>query len=101
MCGGHAVAVHSDYGTYSGHPLDPRTTDADEGLTSLQPLGDASVLVEYDLGAFGTPCITGAYIAGEFVDSTEFSPARLSKWHAAISRELEKDREDSLHEVAQ
>ncbi len=83
------------YGPYTGHQADPRN-DPEEGLLSQQDLGDATVMVEYDLGVYGLPTIVGCWIAGEFVEEAEFSQRRLSAWTAAISEEIRKDREDDI-----
>jgi len=80
-------------------PLDAPQTD-DEGCTSLQPLGDASALVSFDMTPHGLPEIDGAYIGGEFVEAQEFSQRRLSAWHEAICAELQASREESEHAQA-
>lgn len=92
MCTGR-FAADPDYGVYTGHPMDPRSPADEHGLLSKQTLGDLTVSVEYDLGAFGSPSIVGAWFSGGFVEVEEFSPARVARWHEAICRELEKASE--------
>ena len=86
--------MDADYGRFTGHPADPRTDDADEGLLSLQPLGDARLNVEYDISPLGLVVLVGAWINGEFVHEHEFAQWRRSAWIAAITTELERDRAD-------
>jgi hypothetical protein len=73
----------------------PEVDEADEGLLSDQPLGDATVMVEFNLGLGALPIIVGAWLAGEFVEADEFSEPRLSQWREAISREIASDLIDA------
>jgi len=76
------------WGRCDGHPHDPRT-DADDAGTSLQPLGDAKVMVQFsnDAGVY----IIGAEIGGEWVDRDSFSLMTLQAWKQAIQAEQGSD----------
>jgi len=66
----------------------------DDERTSLQPLGDAEVLVAYS-APFGHVSIAGAYVGAEFVDACEFSQRRLDAWQSYIQSGLDSDAADS------
>ena len=68
------------------------TDDGDEGLTSLQPLGDAQVMVCYSSDGIGLD-IDGASINGEFVPIDCFTAAVRGQWYRAIKAEERKDAE--------
>ena len=68
------------------------TDDADDGLTSLQPLGDAQVMVCYSSDGIGLD-IDGASINGEFVPIDCFTAAVRGQWYRAIKAEERKDAE--------
>ena len=56
-------------------------------LTSLQPLGETSVLVEYTRHTFNDKpqvAVSGAYVNGEFVRASSFSERQLSRWESDI-----------------
>lgn len=78
---------------FMGHPLDPRSDSADDGLTSLQPLGDARVLVCYSWDSNESLSIDGATINGEMVDAGNFSNCVRSQWEKAIRAEEAKSAE--------
>lgn len=63
--------------------------DEDE-CTSLQPLDCARVLVSFSWRD-GVPVVHGCFIAGEFVDASEFSANRVSAWERGILKENEHD----------
>ena len=86
----------ADYGSYTGSPLDPRTDVTDvtyDGFTSLQPLGDARVIVCYSLDSNESLSIDGATIGGEFVSIDNFSNHVRGQWEKAIKAEEAKDAE--------
>lgn len=63
--------------------------DADE-CTSLQPLGNAEVLVCFTWSA-GEPVIEGAYVNADIVDVNCFAERVVQQWTAAIAKEWERD----------
>jgi hypothetical protein len=65
--------------------------DEPESSTSLQPLGDAMILVDFVLTSFGSVAVNGAWIKAEFVESHCFSKAVLETWRCAIQRETDSD----------
>jgi len=68
--------------------------EPDDERTSLQPLGNAQVLVEY-VAPFGIVSICGAYLNAEFVDEYEFSRRRLEAWRVAVQAELDREIADA------
>lgn len=68
-------------------------------LTSLQPIGDAHLLVEFELDTInGKPNVTvnGAYGDGErggFIEASCFSADQLVRWESAIRLEVLDDGE--------
>lgn len=59
-------------------------------LTSLQPLGDARVLVVFEINKCdGKPNVAalGVYIEAEFVEASCFSEDQLGRWEASIQLE--------------
>lgn len=83
----------ADYGSYTGSPLDPRSDVTDDGCTSLQPLGDARVMVSYSWDSNESLSIDGATIGGEFVGVDNFSNHVRGQWEKAIKAEEAKDAE--------
>ena len=80
-------------GVYPGLCGDLRAeVEAEEGLTSLQPLGDAQVMVCYSSDGDGLD-IDGATINAEFVHADNFSAFVLRQWEKAIRKEERKDAE--------
>ena len=75
-------------------PRDPRADDPDE-YTSMQPLGDAEVLVVYCVD-HGIVQITGAYIGADVVEPEEFAGHRITAWTLRIQAEVDRDREDAM-----
>lgn len=76
----------------SGHPNDPRTPEPECGLISLQPLGEAEALVEFDQHASGL-AVTGACVGGYWIDADCFSASQILTWITAIAAELQRERE--------
>lgn len=76
----------------SAAPLE--VPEAEDLCTSLQPLGDAEVLVLYG-APFGHVSIAGAYVGAEFVEADEFARRRLDAWQWHIQQELDADRADT------
>ena len=74
-------------------PRDPRADDPEE-FTSLQPIGDAEVMVCYEVHA-GYVTITGAYIGADRVEPEEFAGHRITAWQLRIQAEVDRDREDA------
>lgn len=74
-------------------------------LTSLQPIGDAHLLVEFEVETIdGKPNVTvnGAYSDGErggFIEASCFSEDQLCRWEASIREELLGDA-DQLNLLA-
>ena len=75
--------------------------------TSLQPLGQSKVLVEFEyepecLGYGDHPDesaqvnITGAYINGEFVGAESFAEWVVESWEAKIWEEVQSDADDAM-----
>lgn len=88
MCG----HIDTDYGQFVHHPMDPRTPEP-EGLTSEQPLGDSTAVVDYELGCFGTAHIIGALVGSVYVEADELAEHVLTRWRDAIGKELQAQRE--------
>lgn len=83
----------ADYGTPTDHPLDPRNDASDDEFTSLQPLGDARVLVSYSFTSNNDVSVDGITIGGDFVDAENFSQFVRGMWRRAIEAEERKDAE--------
>ena len=83
----------ADYGSYTGHGMDPRSDVTDDGCTSLQPLGDARVMVSYSWDSNNSLSIDGATIGAEFVSVDNFSNHVRGQWEKAIKAEEAKDAE--------
>lgn len=81
-------------GVYPGLCGDLRAqVEAEEGLTSLQPLGDAQVMVCYSIDDNDGLKIDGATINAEFVHVDNFSAFVLRQWEKAIRAEERKSAE--------
>lgn len=85
----------ADYGVPTLHPLDPRNDSTDDGFTSLQPLGDAMVLVSFSWDSNESVSIDGALIGGDFVGIDNFSNFVRGQWEKALRVEERKDAEIS------
>lgn len=72
--------------------FEPPQPEVIEDMTSLQPLGDAEVLVCYEL-CDGVPNISGCLIGGQFVDEDAFSSRTLTRWARGIMEEQAKAAE--------
>ena len=83
-------AIRSDAAPIKTTPTDDPTTD--DWCTSLQPLGDASVLVAFANDDDGLS-IEGAFINAEFVHVDNFSNFVRGQWEKAIRAEERKDAE--------
>lgn len=81
-------AIRSDAAPIKQTPAD----SIDDGLTSLQPLGDAQVMVCYSSDGDGLD-IDGASINGEFVHIDCFTAEIRGQWYRAIKAEERKDAE--------
>lgn len=81
----------ADFGNYTGHSMDPRSDSSDDGFTSLQPLGDARVMVSYSWDSNKSLSIDGATIGGDFVHIDNFSNHVIGQWKKAILAEEAKD----------
>lgn len=87
-------AFDADYGVPTDHPLDPRNGSMDDdSFTSLQPLGDASVMVVYTFTGNNDVSVDGIMIGGEFVDAENFSQFVRGMWRRAIEAEERKNAE--------
>ena len=84
-----------DYGVPTDHPFDPRNVVIDDEFTSLQPLGDARVLVAYSFTSNNDVSVDGITIGGDFVDAENFSSFVRGMWRRAIEAEERKDAEIS------
>lgn len=73
----------------------PEVNSDPDTRTSLQPLGDTQVMVEYEEHSAGSVHVTGAWINAEFVERDEFSSRRLDAWETAIEKQIERDAADS------
>lgn len=81
---------------------------ASSDLTSLQPIGDAVLLVEYCVEQVnGRPNVTvnGAFDGGEsggFIEASCFSEKQLRAWEAAIRLEVldDCDQRNTLYRAA-
>jgi len=83
-----------DYGVPTTHPLDPRNDSMDDdSFTSLQPLGDASVLVVYSFDGNTDLSIDGVMLGGEFVHIDNFTSHVRGVWFRAIRAEERKAAE--------
>ena len=60
--------------------------EGEESLCSMQSLGEAQVLVGFELWG-GEVVITGVEVNGYFVDPCEFSAATCAEWSRAIAKE--------------
>lgn len=81
-------------GVYPGLCGDLRAeVDAEEGVTSLQPLGDAQVMVVYSRDSNNSLTIDGATINGEFVSVDNFSTFVRGQWEKALRSEERKAAE--------
>ena len=63
-------------------------------LTSLQPLGGARVLVEFEQHTDNDKpqvVVTGCFILAEFVEASCFSEDQCKRWEAAILLEVLED----------
>jgi hypothetical protein len=80
-------------GVYPGLCGDLRAeVDAEGGFTSLQPLGDAQVMVVYS--SDGTDLsIDGIMLGGDFVHIDCFTSVVRGQWYRAIRAEERKDAE--------
>lgn len=89
-------AIRTDAQPIKTTPAD----SSDDGPTSLQPLGDAHVMICYSFNDNDGMAIDGATINAEFVHATNFSAFVLSQWEKAIRAEERKsaeiDRETAL-----
>ena len=83
-------AIRTDAQPIKTTPTDDPTTD--DWCTSLQPLGDASVLVAFANDDDGLS-IEGAFINAEFVHIDCFSADVCREWKKAIRSEEIKDAE--------
>lgn len=73
----------------------PEVNSDPDTRTSLQPLGNTAVMVEYEEHSAGSVHVTGAWINAEFVERDEFSNRRLDAWETAIEKQIERDAADS------
>ena len=89
----------ADYGSPSAHQLDPRNGSLDDdSFTSLQPFGDARVLVVYSFDGNADLSIDGVMLEGkfgDFVDAENFPTFVLGQWLKAIKAEERKAAEIS------
>ena len=83
-------AIRSDVAPIKTTLTDDPTTD--DWCTSLQPLGDASVLVAYDSDETGLS-VQGCFVGGEFVHIDCFTAEICGQWYRAIRAEEIKDAE--------
>ncbi len=84
----------ADYGAPTTHALDPRNGSMDDdSFTSLQPLGDAQVMVVYSFDGNTDLSIDGVMLGGEFVDIDNFSSHVRGQWFKAIRAEERKAAE--------
>lgn len=83
----------ADYGVPTLHQMDQRNDAPDNSLTSLQPLGDAHVLVCYSWDSNNSLSIDGVMFGGEIVHIDNFSSFVCGQWYRAISAEERKDAE--------
>ena len=81
------LIADADYGSYAAHPLDPRNSGADDNLTSLQPLGDATVMVVYSWDSNESLAIDGIMLGGELANIENFSNHVRGQWEKAIRAE--------------
>ena len=72
----------------------------DDGNTSTQALGEATVLVHYDLYA-GQVSVQGCTIAGEWVDAEDFSGRTIDRWRFAIQAEVQREEEEAAANAAE
>lgn len=73
-------------------PLEPPDYD-DTPRCSMQPLGAAKVLVDFESDP--TVEIVGAWIGNEFVGADCFAESQLAAWRAAIADELDSERDEA------
>ena len=70
--------------------IEPRAGD----LTSLQPLGDARVLVEFEQNTENDKLqvvVNGCFIERQFVEASCFSADQCQRWESAILLEVLED----------
>ena len=83
-------AIRTDAQPIKTTPTEDPTTD--DWCTSLQPLGDASVLVAFDSDETGLS-VQGCFIGGEFVHIDCFTNSIRGQWYRAIRAEEIKNAE--------
>ena len=85
-----AQAAHPDLRRRPMPEPDPLDPDTMTNRTSLQPLGDASVMVCYD-DFNGGIYVTGVDMDDGFVPASEFAPHVIERWELDIDAELRRE----------
>ena len=88
-----AQAAHPDLQRRPVPEPDPLDPDTMTNCTSLQPFGDAAVMVCYDDVFAGIVTVTGVDMDDGFVPASEFAPHVIARWERDIAADVRRDAE--------